>query len=89
MISRLLIGASLQKAYYRVELFAVPKSTAVPALKLILTDPEGQAVNLQTAAVRLLVHSSADTDLEVKSIKAFITSQWLWNVQWKLASIGK
>jgi hypothetical protein len=52
----------------KFELFGVPKGSAVPALKLTLIDPEGQAVKLQTApTIGLLVHSSAETNFEVKN----------------------
>ena len=53
----------------KVELFGIPQGSDVPTLKLTLTDPEGQVVNLQTATgIGLLVHSSADTDLVVKNL---------------------
>ena len=41
----------------------------MPTLQLTLTDPEGQALNLQNAAaIGLLVHRTAETDLEVKNL---------------------
>jgi hypothetical protein len=70
-----------------IELFGVPKGSAVPALKLMLTDPEGQAINLQSAAaIGSLVHVSGDIDLEVKN-PANDRNEADWTIQVKKADV--
>jgi hypothetical protein len=81
-------GNKRQITVSRVELFGAPKGAEVPALKLTLTDPEGQAVPLQAAAViGLLAHSSADTDLEVKSL-GNDGNEADWTIQVKKADVA-
>jgi hypothetical protein len=72
-----------------IEIFGVPKGSAVPTLQLTLADPEGQAVNLQNAvAIGLLVRRSADNiDLEVKNLRSD-GNEADWLIQVKKADVA-
>jgi hypothetical protein len=62
-------GVKKQVTVNSVELFGLPKGAAEPTLKLTLTEPEGQPLNLLAATkVGFLAHSQAETDVEVKNI---------------------